>query len=369
MQIIDLSNFEKKLKSQISSETKLLTKRLEKLWEKNSLFENLFSVDSYTLWNSIKPIFSQMCNQRFTESLRRILLLNELFIQFNISQILEWAETGQEEQEVLAVSKKHGIKSIMLQHSMFPIGEIWKPFGRFLALFSHEHQSDYQAIWGNLTHDYAISNNHSKEKLLITGSPKHDSFFSIEPNHSSTDKILLATTGPPAIFTEDSTTDIFLKYDKYIKEIFRVVKKNYPEKELIVKPHPQSDFINNALDLINETDSNAKIVLEANLPELINDCDMVISFNTSSILLESIILEKPTISLITDDWAKENEIIKMDGVMSINNVENVEASISKIISNENYRIELQSNAKQFLENYLSNHGTASKQLVEFLKKI
>ena len=367
--IIDLSNFEKKLKSQISSETKLLTKRLEKLWEKNSLFENLFSVDSYTLWNSIKPIFSQMCNQRFTESLRRILLLNELFMQFNISQILEWAETGQEEQEVLAVSKKHGIKSIMLQHSMFPIGEIWKPFGRFLALFSHEHQSDYQAIWGNLTHDYAISNNHSKEKLLITGSPKHDSFFSIEPNHSSTDKILLATTGPPAIFTEDSTTDIFLKYDKYIKEIFRVVKKNYPEKELIVKPHPQSDFINNALDLINETDSNAKIVLEANLPELINDCDMVISFNTSSILLESIILEKPTISLITDDWAKENEIIKMDGVMSINNVENVEASISKIISNENYRIELQSNAKQFLENYLSNHGTASKQLVEILKKI
>ena len=204
---------------------------------------------------------------------------------------------------------------------------------------------------------------------MITGSPKHDSFFSIERNQSNTGKILLATTGPPAIFTEDSTTDIFLKYDKYIKEIFRVIKKNYPQKELIVKPHPQSDFINNALDLINETDSNAKIILEANLPELINECDLVISFNTSSILLESIILEKPTISLITDDWAKENEIIKMNGVMSINDVENVEASISKIISNEDYKIELQSNAKQFLENYLSNHGTASKQLVEILKNI
>ena len=244
----------------------------------------------------------------------------------------------------------------------------WKPFGRFLALFSHEHQSDYQAIWGNLTNEFAVSNGHNKEKLLITGSPKHDSFFSLEKNSKKTGKILLATTGPPAIFAEDSTTDIFLKYDEYIKEIFRVVKKNHPDKELIVKPHPQSDFINNAIDLINETDSSAKIIVDANLPELINECDLVISFNTSSILLESIILEKPTISLITDDWAKENEIIKMNGVMSIDNIQNVESDISKIISNNEYNLELKSSSKQFLENYLSNHGTASEQLVKILKK-
>jgi len=366
--IIDLANFEQNIKSQILNEKKSLIENLEKLWQDDLLFEKIFSIDSYNLWSSIKPTFSKMCNERFHESLGRILLLNELFSQYNISEILEWAETGQEEKEVLAVSKKYGIKSIMIQHSMFPIGEIWKPFGRFLALFSHEHQSDYQAIWGNLTHEFAVSNGHSKEKLLITGSPKHDSFFSIKKNNKKTGKILLATTGPPAIFAEDSTTDIFLKYDEYIKEIFRVVKKNHPDKELIVKPHPQSDFINNAIDLINETDSNAKIIVDANLPELINECDLVISFNTSSILLESIILEKPTISLITDDWAKENEIIKMNGVMSIDNIQNVESDISKIISNNEYNLELKSSSKQFLENYLSNHGTASEQLVKILKK-
>ena len=366
--IIDLANFEQNIKSQISNERKLFMKNLEKLWQNDLIFENIFLIDSHSLWSSIKLTFSNMCNERFHESLGRILLLHELFCQYNISEILEWAETGQEEKEVLAVSKKFGIKSIMLQHSMFPIGDIWKPFGRFLALFSHEHQSDYQAIWGNLTNEFAVSNGHNKEKLLITGSPKHDSFFSIKKNNKKTGKILLATTGPPAIFAEDSTTDIFLKYDEYIKEIFRVVKKNHPDKELIVKPHPQSDFINNAIDLINETDSNAKIIVDANLPELINECDLVISFNTSSILLESIILEKPTISLITDDWSKENEIIKMNGVMSIDNIQNVESDISKIISNNEYNLELKSSSKQFLENYLSNHGTASEQLVKILKK-
>jgi len=366
--VIDLSNFEKKIKSKITNEQKLLFTNLEKIWKNDSLFEKLLSIDSYTLWSSIKPIFIKICHERFSESLRRILLLHELFNQFKISLILEWAETGQEEKEVLAVSKKFGIKSIMLQHSMFPIAKIWKPFGRFLGLFSHEHQSDKQAVWGNLTMDYAISNGLDKDKLLLTGSPKHDAFFSLEKNEESTGKILLATTGPPAIFTQDSTTDVFVKYDQYIKEVFRVMKK-YPDKQLIVKPHPQSDFINNTLQLINETDSNAKIILETDLPELINDCDLVISFNTSTILLESLILQKPTISLITDDWATENEIIKMNGVMAVDDIHDVESSISRIMSDEDYRRNLRKNASLFLESYLSNHGIASKKLVDILNKI
>ena len=216
--------------------------------------------------------------------------------------------------------------------------------------------------------DYAISNGLDKDKLLLTGSPKHDAFFSLEKNEESTGKILLATTGPPAIFTQDSTTDVFVKYDQYIKEVFRVMKK-YPDKQLIVKPHPQSDFINNTLQLINETDSNAKIILETDLPELINDCDLVISFNTSTILLESLILQKPTISLITDDWATENEIIKMNGVMAVDDIHDVESSISRIMSDEDYRRNLRKNASLFLESYLSNHGIASKKLVDILNKI
>ena len=55
--------------------------------------------------------------------------------------------------------------------------------------------------------------------------------------------------------------------------------------------------------------------------------------------------------------------------MPIDNVENVESSISKIIENDDYKIELKSNAKKFLEDYLSNHGTASERFVEIIKNI
>ena len=367
--IINLESFEKEIKCQILEKTKSFSEILEELWNDDSLFEELFTVESYSLWYSIKPVFTKMCSQRFLESIKRILLLEQFFRKFNISRVLEWAETGQEEREVLAVAKRHRIKTMMLQHSMFPIGKIWEPFSRFLANFSHEHISDYQAVWGNMTYEYAISNNHDKEKLFITGSPRHDSFFSSDRNHNQVKKILLATTGPPAIFAEDSTTDVFLRHEEFVKEIFRVIKKNHPEKELIVKPHPQSDFMNNAISFIKETDSNVKIVLEGDLSELINDCDLVISFNTSTILLESIIMEKPTITMITEEWAKENEIIKMDGVSCVNDIKDIESGISKIILDEKYIANRRRNSKQFLDKYLANHGMGSKQLVDALEKI
>ena len=46
---------------------------------------------------------------------------------------------------------------------------------------------------------------------------------------------------------------------KYLENI---VKKKYPEKQVIVKPHPQSDFINNALEFIKEIEPGVKIIVE-----------------------------------------------------------------------------------------------------------
>ena len=63
--------------------------------------------------------FIKTCNRRFEESIHRILLLEKLFEHVNITNILEWAETGQEEKEVLTVAKRLKINSIMLQHAMY----------------------------------------------------------------------------------------------------------------------------------------------------------------------------------------------------------------------------------------------------------
>ena len=77
-----------------------------------------------------------MCNARFLDSVERLMLLQQLFTKYDISVILEWAETAPHEKEVIHVAKKYRKKIVMLQHAMSPNGEIWDRAGRFFSYFS-----------------------------------------------------------------------------------------------------------------------------------------------------------------------------------------------------------------------------------------
>ena len=104
--VINLNDFEKYGRDKVKIETIDLTEKLNKMFELSDVFESIFSFDSYPLWNSIKNTFTKTCISRFTESLRRMILLEYMFEKFNVSVILEWAETGQEEKEIINISKK-----------------------------------------------------------------------------------------------------------------------------------------------------------------------------------------------------------------------------------------------------------------------
>ena len=56
-----------------------------------------------------------------------------------------------------------------------------------------------------------------------------------------------------------------------------------------------------------------------NLFDLIQKSELVITFNNSTICLDALSMKKPVISLQTDDWALDEEIVKMNGVLSIDN--------------------------------------------------
>jgi hypothetical protein len=363
--IINLNMFEKRIENNIRKAMEENLVRLNHVWSNDSVFAELFSINGITFWPSIKNNFIKLCNSRFLESIRRILLLDEMFNQFKISIILEWAETGQEEKEVLHVSKKFGIKSIMLQHAMFPNSKDWDPFAKFLAFLSHPVISDKQAVWGEITRDFALSHGYENENLLVTGSPRHDEFFTIPQNNASKGIILFATTSASSIASENSGTKTFEKFDGFIREVCRV-SKQFPDKKLIIKPHPQADYINRVSDLVKEIDPNIKIVYEANLIDLINSCDILITNNNSTIALESIILNKPTISLQIEKWAEENDIVQSGSILSISNIDEIESSMKKIINDDAFRKNLLDNAKKFVDSYLSNQGSASKKLADIL---
>ena len=176
--------------------------------------------------------------------------------------------------------------------------------------------------------------------------------------------ILFATTSASGIFTEGSTTDVHIKFENFVREVCRVAKKL--DKQLIIKPHPQPDSINNILELIKEIDDKIPIILETDLKELISSCELLITFNNSTIALESIILNKPTISLQIEKWAEESQIAKMNAVLSITKEQDIEDGITKMISDIELKNQINLNSKKFLELYLSNQGHASQTLAKIL---
>ena len=364
--IIDLNKFSKYVKSDILFAQKRLDNAIQDIFNDDLSFEKFFSIGKFSFWPSIKNSFRKICDSRFNESIQRIYLLNQLFTKFDISKILQWAEVGQEEKECILVGKKFKVPSFMLQHGRYQNSKKWDKFSRFLGRFPTPLLSDKQIVWGEITKQYALSYDHSPANILIGGSPRHDKFFKCPPaKNKKNGIILLATTGMMSNSADTCTTGSQIKFDEYIKEVYRIVK-SLPEKKLIVKPHPSPVLTKLAEDLIHEIDPSIIITKNIELHKLIDDCEVLITFNNSTTTLDAISMNKPVISLQTDSWATEDDIAQAGALLSISNIQDCENGIKKILYDDDFRQKLIQKSNLFLEKYMKNQGHASKSVVTLL---
>jgi len=321
----------------------------------------------FSFWDSIKNPFQDICETRFSESTKRIFLLEKLFDLYNITKILVWVDVGQEEKECILVGKQFKIESVMLQHGRFQTSEIWNKFAQFLGQFPAPLLSDKQIVWGDTTKQYAISHKHIPENLIVGGSPRHDKFFNLIDKPKKNGTIVLATTGTMFLSGDSCTTNSQIKYDKFIQEIYNVVK-SLPNHKLLVKPHPSQIINKYVRDVIHEIDPTIEIVENISNEKLFSSADLLITFNNSTTALESLIVGTPAISLQTESWANEDDIANSGAVSCISKISECESIIKKILHDENFRKSLSIKRESFLQQYLKNPGTASISIADILKE-
>jgi surface carbohydrate biosynthesis protein len=168
------------------------------------------------------------------------------------------------------------------------------------------------------------------------------------------------------ISADSCTTGSQTKYDEYFKEVYRIVK-SLPEKKLVVKPHPGPLLTKYVENLVNEIDPSITVIRNTDLHELINECEVLITFNNSTTALEAISLNKPVISLQTESWANEDDIAQAGAVVSISNIKDCEKEIKKILFDTLFRKQQMDKGSNFLRKYMSNPGKASKSVAEIFK--
>ena len=275
---------------------------------------------------------------------------------------------GQEEKECVLTAQMFDIHTFMLQHGRFLTAKKWTKISNITGHMASNPLSKNFLVWGNFTKQFGIEQGYNSKNIFVVGSPRHDKFFNQIPKKSTKSKIILATTGAHYLSADTSTITNQLKHDKFIKEIYEIFKKK-TDKELIIRPHPSPILTEHIHRIFDKLDPKIRIDSSPNLLELISDAELVIAFNNSTICLDAIAMGKPVISLQTDDWALEEEIVKNNGVFSIDNVDDCENTITQIMSDKNFQERIISNSKQFLENYMVNIGSSSKSLSDLISNL
>ena len=117
-------------------------------------------------------------------------------------------------------------------------------------------------------------------------------------------------------------------------------------------------------NLVSQIDKKIPIHLISPINELIDLSDIVItitpeSWAPSTIILESLIQNRPIININLDKHLQEIDFIKTESILSISNNSDVEKNISDLILDDELQDNLIQNGQKFVKTYLHSHGLAS----------
>ena len=138
------------------------------------------------------------------------------------------------------------------------------------------------------------------------------------------------------------------------------------KKKLIIKTHP-SFHIFDFTDMIKKSGSDIEVISGGSITELINSCDVIIATNHTTAILESYLLQRPVICLpIIDYNIGIPTLFDFNSDMNIS-IEKFQITLEKLMRDNNFKSQIIQRQNKFVENYLANHGSSSKKLIEYIK--
>jgi hypothetical protein len=341
--------------------------KLDELWKNKKPFSKVFEIEGTSIWPIIEKILLKTYKQRISEYLRLILFSKKIDREINPKCIMSVNIFGETEKAILG-SNTH-TQSILLEHaftnyvselSLYDIGNMYPVF------------KDKIALWGNIQKNYLVKQHEiSDERIILSGSPRHDIFFHNKQNNPSspTSRVLITLQmldEANAIYN----TELFLRFELVLKKIFLSLG-NIKNISFIVKLHPSLQKNNIQMKkFIQEFDQRIVIKQFSSILDDIQECDVMINIFTeiygSTVMLEGLILEKPILNISLDVRTYKFEFEKDASMLSISYKDDIDKNIKKIIFDKDLQTTLIKNGTKHVKRYLTNPGTASKELARVL---
>ncbi len=356
-------------KKQIFLLTKYYLQNLEKLWTNDIFFNDLFSLEGHSFWFIIKDVMVDTYKKRIEEYVEFVIMAKKIFEKINISCIVSLNQIGTTEKTILNMNKKQ-ITSVLLEHGY---SNYIPDTSRFDVTSYPQCLKDKIVVWGDVQKEYLTK--HKKmdpNNVLSVGSPRHDSLFKrkiLKKFHMT--KTILIAPHPIGGMTGQSDTSTYIRFEELVKKICSIIK-SLPDTKIIVKLHPsQLEHNNDIKELFREIDATIPVYQLKTIIELIESSDAVLTispegYDPSTIILESLILNKPTMNIVLDDNLYEFQYVKDNAILLLSDKSDLSQSISDILFNEKIRTKLIDNGALHLSNFLNNRGKASEVLASLL---
>ena len=338
--------------------------KMTDLFSNESFFKSFFSIQGISFWPTFKEYFQEFFRKRALEFIEEIELAKKLMEKYHFSSILILSEVGSNERIALQLAHQMQIPVCLLQH-----GAIYDTTGGYdmnVAQGAIPLKSDHYLCWGKITEEYSKNLGIKSEKIHSVGSPIFDRVKFDEQNSSKNDYVLLATSGPTQEDASDLTVEIIEKNMDAIKKVCYLATKY--NKKLIIKTHPSPDELDPSF-IAKQINSEIKVIKEGKISPLIQSCELLITIDFTTVILDAYILGKPVISLTVKDnqWGiptafKNNSCLVTD-------LEKFNDDLKNILNNEDFKNQLIINGVKSSKEYLSNQNNGSKKLIRFLEEL
>jgi len=347
------------------------SKKIDKLFTNSIFFNDFFTIDEISFWELIKETLREKYSQKLFSYISMIFTVKNFFDNSDVKCIVHLNQVGETEKSFLEF--KNNIPSILLEHGFVERIEKTK---RYDILSDYPNFNDKIAVWGEIKKKYLIDEyDIDEKKIIVTGSPRHDNYFLSRTKKKNNKQItLLIAPNPISDVSGFSSTNIKLRFKKIITNIISIVKE-FDNVKIIVKLHPIQLKHNHEIQLIiKELDNTIPVYLWTSVINTINQANAVIVVSpdipgTTTMLLESMILGKPTMNVFFDKQIPEFNHVKKNAVFTVLDDDDFSNNFKKFLFDKKFQDDLIDNADNFVMGSISNSNNASEKFASILKSI
>ena len=333
--------------------------KFNKLWNQTEILNSIFQIDNFSMWSIIENDIKNLLESEIKSSIKYIDNIFENFQKYNIDGICILSEIGYTEQLTIAAAKHMKIPTFLIQHGVYYDTANANKMNHSQGIYPIE--SDFYLCYGlPQKNDCVTNSNIPDSKIIPVGTIQFDELT----NQSVGDDnyVLLVTTGPQFENIEGHRYSNLKTYLETIREICNVVQNN--NLRIIIKQHPSTREYS-LKDYIHKFDPNITVHSVGDVIPLIKRAKFVISIGVSTVILESLLLKKSTLAFegIDYNWGQPSIL---NGCVIVN-TNNLDSTMKKLLSDTNFKDELASKSKKFLEKYLVNIENSVPFSTKFIK--